>query len=464
MNIKQVAITLACSSLLLTGCNDDNDAPPVDISGDNLTPPMFVDLRVVHASPDAPSVDIVSGGNALIGLEDIDYQTASGFFNLQEGSYTIGVQADLPDGSNAEVLSISADINNDTVYNVFAVGQTSNIEALLVANTKTPVGDGNARAQVVHAAPNAPEVDVYVTAVGSDINVEQALATLSFKGFTGQVEVPAGEYQIRITPAGTKTVVFDSGAVALPEGADLLISATQNVGAGPSPVSLLVADGNASSVLIDANTPAEIRAIHGVADAPAVDVIADVDGDNDPVLFDGAPFTGVTPYIQVAAGDYLIDVAADADNSVVPIDDAAISLMQGVRYTALANNNLANIDLDLIVDTARPIATAAQVRIFHASQATGGVDIYVTADGDISNVAPAFSNVEYSEGPVSETGYVALTPGDYFVTVTPTGTKTAAIETGSLSLVGGNIYTALAVDGDNVGDLPQLILADDFVN
>jgi hypothetical protein len=103
------------------------------------------------------------------------------------------------------------------------------------------------------------------------------------------------------------------------------------------------------------------------------------------------------------------------------------------------------------------------VRIFHASQATPNVDIYVTADGEIADVSPAFSDVPYATGALAETGYVQLAAGDYVVTVTPTGTKTEAIETGTLSLVAGEIYTAFAVDGDMEGDAPQLILLDGFV-
>ena len=106
--------------------------------------------------------------------------------------------------------------------------------------------------------------------------------------------------------------------------------------------------------------------------------------------------------------------------------------------------------------------TAAQVRIFHASEATPAVDIYVTANGDIADVEPAFSNVSYNTGTLAETGYVELGAGSYVVTVTPTGTKDAAIETGILNLQAGNIYTAIAVNGNMAGDPPQLILADDF--
>ena len=450
-------LPVICSTFLLSGCwlddDDDKTVEPVEVA-------TSANVRVVHASPDAPTVDIIVGGTAIGSKSNVDYQDATAWFPIAPNTYDIAVEANLP-GDDANVLELSAALVGSQTYTILAIGSVAQgtLETLLVENTLTPVTAGNVRAQVVHAAPNAPEVDVYVTAPGTLLSAEQPLATLAYKGFTGQVEVPAGDYQIRITPSGSTAVVFDSGSLSLADGSDLLISATQNVVTGASPVSLVVATGAGSATLLDKDTPAEIRAVHAVADAPAVDIIAN----NALILFDGAPFKGATSYIEVAAGDYLIDVAADADNSIVVIDDAAITLTAGMRYTAIANNTLANIDLDLIIDTPRKIATAAQVRIFHASQATPNVDIYVTADGEITDVSPTFSDVPYATGALAETGYVQLPAGDYVVTVTPTGTKTEAIETGVLSLAASEIYTAFAVDGDMEGDAPQLILLDGFI-
>jgi hypothetical protein len=454
---SKLLLPVICSAFLLSGCwldsDDDKAIEPVEIA-------TSANVRVVHASPDAPTVDIIIGGTPIGQKQDLDYQDATAWFPIAPNTYEISVEANLP-GDDANVLTFSPVLVGSQTYTILAIGSVGQgtLEALVVENTLTPVTAGNVRAQVVHAAPNAPEVDVYVTAPNTLLSTEQPLATLVYKQFTGQVEVPAGDYQIRITPAGSTTVVFDSGSLSLADGSDLLISATQNVVTGGSPVSLVVATGAGSATILDKDTPAEIRAVHAVADAPAVDIIAN----NALTLFDGAPFKGATSYIEVAAGDYLIDVAADADNNIVVIDDAAITLTAGMRYTAIANNTLADIDLDLIIDTPRKIATAAQVRIFHASQATPNVDIYVTADGEIADVSPAFSDVPYATGALAETGYVQLAAGDYVVTVTPTGTKTEAIETGTLSLVAGEIYTAFAVDGDMEGDAPQLILLDGFV-
>ncbi len=452
--------TLIIVPALLTGCfldDDDDNTPEPVVTPTPAPPPPSAFLRVTHASPDAPAVNILANGAVLGELENVDYQVSSGWLEVDGGEYAVAVDAILADNSTAAVIEATLSLEGDKTYDVLAVNETANIEPLVIVNDFTPVTAGNARVQVVHAAPNAPTVDIYVTAPGANITAEPATATASFKDFTGQLEVPAGDYQIQITPSGSKAPLFDSGTVTLAEGADLLIAATENVTTGDAPVTLHVADGTSSFQIRDADAGSHLRVVHAVADAPAVDVIAN----NAATVVDAAPFLAGTGYLNVAEGNYLIDVAADADNSLVVIDDAAIILEKGVSYTAIANNTLADIRLDLLTDSTRRIATAAQVRIIHASPSAGDVDIYVTADGNITDVDPAFSGVPFAQ-PLAETGYVALPAGDYYVTVTIAGTKDAALETGMLSLSANSIYTAIAVDATGGGLLPQLILLDDF--
>lgn len=439
----------------LVACNDDDDDP---VTPTPAPPVLETTLRIIHASPDAPVVNVYANDAVLAGLENVDYQVGSADIVVDEGDYAVRVEAVVP-GGNIDVIEATLTLAGDTTYNVFAVDTVADgVEALIVSNADTAVTAGSARVQVVHAAPNAPAVDIYVTAPAADLASEQPVATADYKDFTGQLEVPAGDYQIRITLAGMTDVVYDSGTVNLPDGADLVIAATQNVATGESPVTLLAIGATGASKIFDENTGSSIRVVHGIADAPAVDVIAN----NALTLFDGPAFKAASDYANVAEGNYLIDVVVDADNSVVAIDDAEITLEEGMFYTAIANNVLASPDLDLLTDMPRAVATESRVRIIHASQATGDVDIYVTADGEIADVEPTFATVPYNTDVLAETGYVSLAAGDYVVSVTGAGSKDKAIDTGVLTLAAGGVYTAIAVDGDNVGDAPQLITLDDF--
>ncbi|GGW95629.1 CHRD domain-containing protein [Alteromonas halophila] len=461
MRRNKLLLSAFVTPVLLTGCWLDDDDDTSTPSPDPVPPadPEYANVRVIHAASDAPTVDITANDDILNGLEMVDYQMSSGRFEVETGEYDVGVTANLP-GDDAEVLQADVVLEADMNYDFFAVGNVGDDSLMLlpVSSTETAVDAGNAQVQIVHAASMAPTVDIYVTAPDADLSSQQPLVTAAFTDATDLQQITAGDYRIRITPAGETDVVYDSGTVNLADGADLLIAATNNVATGDSPVTLLVADGTEAMKLYDMDATADIRVVHGISDGPAVDVIAN----NEITLVDGLSFPSATDYLNVMPGDYLIDIVADEDNSIVAVDDAEVTLEQGMFYTAVANNTLASPELDLLTDMPRSIATEAQVRVVHASPAAGAVDVYVTGDGDIDGVDPALSNIQYSTGDLADSGYVSLAEGEYVITVTPTGTKTAAIETGMLTLDNGGIYTAVAVNGDMEGDLPQLILQDDL--
>jgi hypothetical protein len=63
----------------------------------------------------------------------------------------------------------------------------------------------------------------------------------------------------------------------------------------------------------------------------------------------------------------------------------------------------------------------------------------------------------------ANTGFLSLAEGNYDVTVTQTGSKTAAIGPATISIENGGIYTAIARDAEGGGAPLGLILLDDFI-
>lgn len=446
-------VLAACGS---SSTNDDDDVavPP--------QPTPTTSLRVHHSVADAPDVNVLANGNAV--LEAVPYGASSGVLSVDAGDYSLQVDGILPDGSVATVIGpADATFSQNTRYEIFAIGSAADgtIEPLIFANMDSEIDAGNARLQVVHASPAAPTVDIFLTAPDADLTAEAPAATLQFGDFTGQLDVPAGEYQVRITVAGDPAAVaYDSGAIELPDGADLVVAAVNNTATGASPVMLQIADGEGSMLLPDVNAGADIRVVHASADAPPVDVT--VNNAASPAIA-GLAFGSGTDFINLPAADYLIDVAAAGGTPVV-IDDAPLSLATGDALSVYAVGALGDGSLTLAVvgDAQRRVATEAQVQLVHASPSAGNVDIYVTATDDISGASPAFADVPFDSTALVSTGYVSLLPGDYVVTVTAAGTQTAAIGPIPLTLEGGGIYTAVAVDSEGGGLPPGLILLDDL--
>jgi hypothetical protein len=443
----RLAVLLA-SSLVLAACdNDDDVAPP--------PPQPTASLTVIHASTDAPNVDVVTPTGTVV--SDLAFKEASATLDVPAGTLNIRVDGIVPGGAATVIGPVNLTLQADTAYSVIAANALASIAPIVISNPVSTVAAGSTRAQVVHAAPNAPTVDVYVTAPGADLTQAAPLGSFAFGDELGPVTVPSGDYRIRVTlPNAPNTVVFDSGTVALPSAGDLLVVAVENTGPGAAPITLLVSTPSGSFELLDAATPAELRVIHASPDAPAVDVVVN-DDFGAPVLED-VPFPAVSGYLAVPPGSYNVKVTP-ANNAGVIVIDADVDLAAGTRYSVYATGPLATIAPYVLVDDDRSIATNAKVRIVHTAPSAGNVDIYVTAPGaSIATASPTFANVPFR----AETGYVALAAGSYDVTVTPTGTKTAAIGPATITVDNGGVYTAAARDAAGGGAPFGLILLDDF--
>lgn len=445
-------VTAATLAVVLAGCSDSNNKKPDEV----VPPPAQFKVQALHASPDAPAVNL-SIGSATI--SDVDYKEGTGALALDVGTYTVKVDGILPGGNATVIGPVNLAFAADTLYSIIAVGNVADIEPLILTQPDTAVPAGSVRLRVVHAAPMAPQVDVYLTAPGADLTLTAPAGTFSFGQDLGPLEVPAGDYQARVTLTGdASAVVYDTGTITLASGSNLLLAAVENTATGTAPISLVALDGTGSSQILDSATPSDLRVVHASPDAPAVDVVVNDDFANP--LVSGLAFPDFTPFVSVPAATYNVKVTDSATQTVVPID-ADLELMAGVRYTVLAVGDLANIEPLIATDDARRVATNAKVRIIHASPTAQNVDIYVTAPGaDINTVAPTLAAVPFK----ANTGFIALAAGAYDVTVTPTGTKDAAIGPATITVENGGIYTAVARDAEGgAGGAPLgLILMDDF--
>ncbi|MEM9171904.1 MAG: DUF4397 domain-containing protein, partial [Pseudomonadota bacterium] len=436
--------------VVLTGCDNDSvenivAQPPADVA----------QIAVLHASPDAPAVNVIVGGTTQ--AAGADFKAGIGPVDIAAGTYSVQVDGLTPGGTTTVIGPVDLTFASNVRYTIVAAGPVASIAPIIVESDTSAVTAGNARAVVFHGAPSAPAVDVYVTAPGADLAASTALGSFSFGESLGPVEVPAADYQIRVTLAGdASTVVFDSGTITLADGADLFISAVDNTTTGTAPITLAVLDGTSASEILDVNTPTAFRVIHASPDAGPVDVIVNDDTAN-PILED-VEFAQFSGFIEVPADTYNVKVTAANQPGVVAIN-ADLPLAAGVETSVYAVDTFANIDAQLLVDDRRSVATQSKVRILHASPTAMDVDIFVTAPGtDITTVAPTFAAVPFR----AETGYVDLAAGTYTVTVTPTGTTTAAIGPVDITIAAGGVYTAVARDPLPGETALGLILLDDF--
>lgn len=447
---SKLLIASFVSVLALSACDDDNN---VDFNN-----PVEEDfkLQVVHASQDSPNVNVLVNGNAAV--SDAAYKTASARLDLDADTYTIQVDGITPDGDVTVIGPTDIDFMQDQLYTIIAANVTASIEPIIISQPDAAPPSGQVTINAIHAASNAPTVDIYLTAPGDDISAIAPTVTLAYSDSLGPTDVATGDYQVRITPTGTKDVVYDSGTVSLEAGTVINLAAIANTtGTGDNPVNLLAIDADGAVELLDVNTPTNLRVFHLSPDAPNVDVVIN-DDFSAPAVVDLA-YPDFTDYLSVPADTYNAKVVPTGATSPAVID-ADLELNAAVSYSVLAVNTLDSIEPLVLEDNRRAISTEAQLRIVHGSPSAGPVDLYLVAPGtDITTVEPNFSNVAFK----SETGYISVADGDYDVIVTATGSKTAAIGPAAISLNNAGIYTIIARDNTGGGAPLGVVLADDFV-
>ena len=465
---------VAVESGLDTNRNDVLDADEVQAI-EYLECAVTPTLRALHASSDAPIVNIWI--DEAPALPNVDFNQGSGLVgvgkaeNVTEDGADVNVQVEaiLP-GDDAVVLNATLPLAFGTETTVIASGliEDDSFGPIIITNEAgEPIADGSFRAQVVHAAPNAPAVDVYVTTLDGDlVNPVNGGAPLAFGSFTGRLEVPAGPYQIRVAvPGDAPTVVYDSGEVTLPAGADLMIVATDNVFLGESAVQLMVLDGTDATPLYDADTAAAALAVHlSPPGTPAVDILADV-GSTAEIeaikLVDNLAYTQVCVIDPVGAPEnYTLNVVATGDTtSVLPI---AYEAKVNEATTVIVSGKIEDSTLQAIplgID-GRSVWTETKLRITHGSPSTPNVDIYLLPDGSLpgdEGVTPAFSDVPFG----ADTGVLKIEPGvTYDAYVTATGDTVPAISLTDFTPLNGQVLDVIARDAFGEETAPQAVLID----
>jgi hypothetical protein len=126
-------------------------------------------LRVIHASPDAPAVDVAAKGGAVL-VPNLAFPNASDYLTVDAMTVDVEVRAA---GTNTVALEVPGlNLEAGKVYTVYAVGLLSGTPALGVL----PVVDSAAQSAVLPAGGPPADLGMPATGAGEDIF---ALTTLA---------------------------------------------------------------------------------------------------------------------------------------------------------------------------------------------------------------------------------------------------------------------------------------------
>ncbi len=192
-------------------------------------------LRVLHASPGAPNVDVyVNGAKAI---PDLAFGAAAPndgtYLKLPSGTANVAIRAAGSDPASTPVFAADLTLPAQATVTAAARGQLSNSSFTVtpIVDDVTPTAGGS-RVTVVHLSPNTPAVDVYADA--SNTAGAPAISNLAYPNASAALVVPPATYTFGVTVTGTKTVALPVGPAALPANSATVVYAIGLLGATPA--------------------------------------------------------------------------------------------------------------------------------------------------------------------------------------------------------------------------------------
>lgn len=239
-----LGLTVAFSSLGSTVAQDATPADGMAPSMGDCVAALGIGMAgdacidVIHASPDAPAVDVYLNGTKA--LENLAFGEFSGWVAVPAGEHQVQVVPTGADVSSA-VIDAMVTVEAGAAYQVAATGLVANIAPQIYQVDLSDLGEGEARIRVIHTSPDAPEVDIAVK--GGDV----LIPALAFPNASDYLVVPAGAYDLEVRPAGTMDVALDLSGVTLEAGMVYDVFATGTL-----------ADGTLGVLVIPSTTTATV--------------------------------------------------------------------------------------------------------------------------------------------------------------------------------------------------------------
>ncbi|BFJ00630.1 MAG: DUF4397 domain-containing protein [Priestia megaterium] len=156
------------------------------------------EVRIVHASPDAPAVDIFVDDKALV--EGAKFKDVSNSLPLSAGSHKVEVYEAKTKGTKDSIIEATLVVDGGKSYTVAAVNKAENLELQAFTNNKQGM-DGKASLRVAHLSPDAPAVNV------GPKGAAPLFKGLSFKSISGYQVVNPGSYDLSVSTADGKEVL-----------------------------------------------------------------------------------------------------------------------------------------------------------------------------------------------------------------------------------------------------------------
>ena len=154
-------------------------------------------IRILHAVPDAPNVDVLVNGTRV--LKDFPYKKVTDYLSLPAGKYQVDVY---PTGNLASsLISRKINVESGKSYTIAATGAEKKLH-LQTFEDRFDVPSGKTKVRFVHLSPDAGAVDVGVK------NGENLFNNVTFRKNTDYLTINPTNVDLEAKKAGTNDTVL----------------------------------------------------------------------------------------------------------------------------------------------------------------------------------------------------------------------------------------------------------------
>lgn len=342
-------------------------------------------LRVFNAVHESSALRVNASEDGDI-VAQLTPATLAAYKEVKSGSQTLKVYTN----AGTQILESSATLAEDGKQLLVIAGTLGNYQGYLVDDSYTDPSDGKAKVRILHSAIGVGTLDVYLTAPGEDIAQVNATASGIATRATGAFfEVSAGSYKLRLTPSGSKEVIYESDTIALankevvsflayPTGSGKLVGVSQ----------LAHDDAGAATTL--ASKVARFKSANGV---PGATYNVLVDG---VLRLAGIPQPGLSSYQVIASGSRQIRIEPTTTPGTA-IANATLNFEPAREYTLLTVGSGGSAGVVAIADNTQTASTnKVRLRVINAVAGGDPVNLLVNFTTSTSNI-PAPSASRYVE-------------------------------------------------------------------
>ena len=111
-------------------------------------------ILVVHASPNAPKVDILIDNSFV---DTLSYTRNTAYLEVNSGTRNVKIRVT---GTSSVLIDANASFDPEKSYSIFAIDSLIKISALQTLDELTAPAAGKAHIRFIHLSPDAPAVNV----------------------------------------------------------------------------------------------------------------------------------------------------------------------------------------------------------------------------------------------------------------------------------------------------------------